>query len=154
MSSAPSKMVLDTTDKSPGSDSEEEDLPDTQPMDSQDPSFDVSKEEEEERGVWGQLFPHCGTFPRIPLKTESFKFGKANGDYKIKETDVGKELFKTISGSQCKSIKNKDGVFLKDYSSNGTFVSRFTHQLQLSTKEGFCVCELSGGPGDLPTVGQ
>ena len=64
MSSAPSKMVLDGPDHAQSPEEEEEDLPDTQPMDDQDPSFDVSKEEEEEKGVWGQLFPHCGTFPR------------------------------------------------------------------------------------------
>ena len=51
-------MVLDVP--------EDEDLPDTQPMDSQDPSFEseISKVKEEEEGVWGQLYPHSGTFPR------------------------------------------------------------------------------------------
>ena len=63
MSSSPSEMVLDAPVLSPDPD---EDLPDTQPMDSQDPSFEVSKEEkEEEEGTWGNLFPHCaGTLPR------------------------------------------------------------------------------------------
>ena len=56
MSSSPTKMVLESSDS--------EDLPDTQPMDSQDPDFDVSKESKEEEDVWGQLFPYCGTFPR------------------------------------------------------------------------------------------
>ena len=65
MSSSPSEMVLDTSDpvQSPDPD---EDLPDTQPMDSQDPSFEISKEErEEQEKTWGQLFPHLtGTLPR------------------------------------------------------------------------------------------
>ena len=59
MSSAETKMELDNPDLS-SSDSEH--LPDTQPFDSQDPSFEQEKEEEEE--IWGQLYPHCGTFPR------------------------------------------------------------------------------------------
>ena len=59
---------------------------------------------------------------RIPLKTESFTLGKTEGDYIIKETDVGKDLFKTISRTQCEIIKNKDGVFLKDFSSNGKII--------------------------------
>ena len=56
---------------------------------------------------------------RIPLKTDSFKLGRFKGDYLIKESDVGKDMIGTISSIQCEIIKNKDGVFLRDYSSNG-----------------------------------
>ena len=53
MTSDPTKMELS---------SDSEDLPDTQPFDSQDASLEQEKEEEE--SIWGQLFGHCGTFPR------------------------------------------------------------------------------------------
>ena len=51
-----------------------------------------------------------------------WKIGHAIRDHGIKKSDVGLDLFKTISSSQCKIIKYKDGVFLKDYSTNGKFV--------------------------------
>ena len=37
--------------------------PATQPLDA---SFDMEtqSQRDEEDGVWGQLYPHCGTFPR------------------------------------------------------------------------------------------
>ena len=46
--------------------------PATQPLDA---SFDLeSPSQGFEEGVWGQLYPHCGTFPRwvVVLGVESF----------------------------------------------------------------------------------
>ena len=38
-----------------------------------------------EEGVWGQLYPHCGAFPRIPLSKDVFRFGRASScDYVIR----------------------------------------------------------------------
>ena len=41
--------------------------PATQPLDA---SFDMEtqSQRDEEDGVWGQLYPHCGTFPRCGLE--------------------------------------------------------------------------------------
>ena len=61
MSSDPTKMELDNPEVEELS-SDSEDLPDTQPFDSQDASLEQEKEEEE--SIWGHLFGHCGTFPR------------------------------------------------------------------------------------------
>jgi len=78
-----------------------------------------------EDGVWGQLYPHCGTFPRIALKQDNFRFGRASMcDYVIKESDMGDlKWLTTVSKVQCEIIKNSNGIFLKDKSSNGTWVN-------------------------------
>ena len=57
------------------------------------------------------------------MKTDSFTFGRVTGDYLIKESDIGKDYIKSISSVQCEILKNKDGVFLKDYSTNGELFS-------------------------------
>lgn len=94
--------------------------PATQPLDG---SFDMESQEEEK--AWGQLYPHCGTFPRIALKIDSFKLGRANtSDYVIRESDMGNTRWLTaVSKVQCEIMKMKEGVFLKDRSSNGTWVN-------------------------------
>jgi len=95
----------------------------TQPMDS---SIDLDPSSQGlEEGVWGQLYPHCGTFPRIPLKTDVFKFGRASScDYVIRETDMGdKKWLTAVSKIQCEILKTDKGVFVKDRSSNGTWVN-------------------------------
>lgn len=75
--------------------------------------------------VWGQLYPHCGNFPRIELHTDSFKLGRArNMDYMISESDLGSiKWLQNISKCQCEILRDSTGVFLKDQSSNGTFVN-------------------------------
>jgi len=95
----------------------------TQPMDS---SIDLDPSSQGlEEGVWGQLYPHCGSFPRIPLKTDVFRFGRASScDYVIRETDMGdKKWLTAVSKIQCEIIKTDEGVFVKDRSSNGTWVN-------------------------------
>jgi len=97
--------------------------PATQPLDA---SFEMEPASQDtEDGVWGQLYPHCGTFPRIALSQESFKLGRATScDYVIKESDMGSMRWLTaVSKCQCEIIKNKLGIFLKDKSSNGTWVN-------------------------------
>lgn len=98
--------------------------PATQPLDA---SFDMEtqSQRDEEDGVWGQLYPHCGTFPRISLSQDSFKLGRAKtSDYVIRESDMGSNRWLTaVSKCQCEIIKNDKGVFLKDRSSNGTWVN-------------------------------
>jgi len=98
--------------------------PATQPLDS---SFDMEtqSQREEEDGVWGQLYPHCGTFPRISLSQDSFKLGRAKtSDYVIRESDMGSSRWLTaVSKCQCEIIRIDKGVFLKDRSSNGTWVN-------------------------------
>jgi len=97
--------------------------PATQPLDA---SFDMeSPSQGLEEGVWGQLYPHCGTFPRLALSQDSFKLGRANTcDYVIRESDMGTHRWLTaVSKCQCEIIKNTQGVFLKDRSSNGTWVN-------------------------------
>ena len=55
-------------------------------------SFDFESPSQgcEEEGVCGQLYPHCGTFPRIALRQDNFRLGRATTcDYFIKESDMG-----------------------------------------------------------------
>jgi len=97
--------------------------PATQPLDG---SFDLeSPSQGLEEGVWGQLYPHCGTFPRIALRQESFRLGRATTcDYVIRESDMGTHRWLTaVSKCQCEILKTPQGVFLKDRSSNGTWVN-------------------------------
>eukprot|EP00092_Neocalanus_flemingeri_P094274 GFUD01119867.1.p1 GENE.GFUD01119867.1~~GFUD01119867.1.p1 ORF type:complete len:515 (-),score=128.52 GFUD01119867.1:119-1663(-) len=97
--------------------------PATQPLDA---SFDCESQSQGcEEGVWGQLYPHCGTFPRIALRQDSYKLGRAaTCDYVIRESDMGTHRWLTaVSKCQCEIVRNKQGVFLKDRSSNGTWVN-------------------------------
>ena len=95
--------------------------PATQPLDG---SFKM-----EEGGhmewVWGQLYSHSGTFPRLALKQEMFRLGRAmTSDYVIRESDMGgSKWLNAVSKCQCKIVKNSSGVFLRDKSSNGTWVN-------------------------------
>ena len=100
--------------------------PATQPMDAS-VELDTSSQGLEE-GVWGQLYPHCGTFPRIPLNKDKdvpFRLGRASScDYVIRETDMGdKKRLGAVSKTQCEIRKTIEGVFVKDTSSNGTWVN-------------------------------
>ena len=56
---------------------------------------------------------------------DSFKLGRANTcDYVIRERDMGTHRWLTaVSKYQCEIIRNTQGVFLKDCSSNGTWVN-------------------------------
>jgi len=96
--------------------------PNTQPLDKLDMES-VSQALEE--GVWGQLYPHCGAFPRIPLSKDVFRFGRASScDYVIREEDMGDKKWVTaVSKIQCEIFRDKKGVFVKDLSSNGTWVN-------------------------------
>jgi len=97
--------------------------PDTQPLKNSQDMEETGAAREE--GVWGQLYPHCGTFPRIPLKLENYKMGRGKGsDYVVRESDMGSHKWLTaVSKTQCEIIRNREGVFLKDHSSNGTWVN-------------------------------
>ena len=118
---ATDKISCRTCDKSVGLSMTQEAA--TLPMDS---SVDLDPSSQGlEEGVWGQLYPHCGSFPRIPLKTDVFRFGRASScDYVIRETDMGdKKWLTAVSKIQCEIIKTDKGVFVKDRSSNGTWVN-------------------------------
>ena len=75
--------------------------------------------------VWGQLYPHCGTFPRIRLDREVFRLGRAaNSDYVVRASDMGSEQWRTsVSNTQCEIWRDTDGVWLKDCSLYGTWVN-------------------------------
>jgi len=93
--------------------------PNTQPLDKE------SESQVLEEGVWGQLYPHCGSFPRIPMVKDVFRFGRASScDYVIREKDMGDIKWLTaVSKNQCEIFRDKKGVFVKDLSSNGTWVN-------------------------------
>ena len=93
----------------------------TQPLDD---SFEMEEGGHME-GVWGQLYSHSGTFPRLALKQEMFRLGRAmTSDYVIRESDMGgSKWLNAVSKCQCKIVKNSSGVFLRDKSSNGTCVN-------------------------------
>merc|ERR1719391_512600 len=80
--------------------------PNTQPLDKLDMES-VSQALEE--GVWGQLYPHCGSFPRIPLVKDVFRFGRASScDYVIREKDMGDMKWLTaVSKNQCEIFRDK-----------------------------------------------
>ena len=60
--------------------------PATQPLDG---SFEMEEGGHME-GVWRQLYPHSGTFPRLLLKQEMFRLGQAKtSNYVIRESDMG-----------------------------------------------------------------
>ena len=68
------------------------------------------------RTVWGQLYPHSGTFPRLTLKQEMFRLGRD----KTSESDIGgSKWLNAVSKCQCEFVMNNIGVFLWDNSSNG-----------------------------------
>lgn len=97
--------------------------PATQPLDS---SLDLdSSSQAGEECSWGQLYPHCGTFPRLPLQKDIFRLGRASSsDYVIRESDMGSyKWLSAVSKTQCEITKCTQGVFLKDRSSNGTWVN-------------------------------
>ena len=93
--------------------------PDTQPLDMESVSQAI------EEVVWGQLYPQCGAFPRISLTKDVFSLGRASScDYMIKEKDMGdKYWLLAVSKIQCEILRDKNGVFIKDLSSNGTWVN-------------------------------
>ena len=96
--------------------------PATQPLDG---SFEMEESQGPLEGVWGHLYPHSGTFPRLVLKQETFKLGRARTmDYFIKESDMGSQRWLTdVSKFQCEITRGDKGVFLRDCSSNGTWVN-------------------------------
>ena len=59
------------------------------------------------------------------MSQDSFKLGRAKtSDYVIRESDmVSSEWLFAVSKCQCEIMKNDKGVFLKDSSSNGTWVN-------------------------------
>ena len=71
--------------------------------------------------VWGQLYPHCGTFPRIRLDREVFRLGRAaDSDYVVRASDMGSEQWRiSVSNTQCEIWRDRDGVWLKDCSLYG-----------------------------------
>jgi len=75
--------------------------------------------------VWGQLYPHCGTFPRIRLDREVFRLGRAaDSDYVVRASDMGSEQWRiSVSNTQCEIWRDRDGVWLKDCSLYGTWVN-------------------------------
>jgi len=91
----------------------------TQPID------DEEDENEVQQKVWGKLLPQSGTFPQIPLSSDSFKLGRGSlMDYVIKESDMGSSKWLTaVSKCQCEIFRDSKGVFIRDHSSNGTWVN-------------------------------
>ena len=75
--------------------------PDTQPLDD---SFEMEEGVHIE-GAWGQLYP-SGTFPRLALKQEMFRLGRAKtSDYVIREFDVGgSKWLNVVSKCQCEIV--------------------------------------------------
>lgn len=99
--------------------------PATQPIEDLGVLEDEEESQEKATEVWGQLYPHCGTFPRIPLSSDSFRLGRGkSSDYVIRESDMGSNKWLTaVSKIQCEITKDTMGVFIKDCSSNGTWVN-------------------------------
>ena len=95
--------------------------PATQPLDG---SFEMEEGCQIE-GVWGQLYPHSGTFPRLALKQEMFRLGGAKTrDYVIRESDMGgSKWLNSVSKCQCQVVRNSTGVFLREKSSNKFWVN-------------------------------
>ena len=80
---------------------------------------------QEDKSVWGHLYSIGGTSPRINLTSESFTLGRASScHYVIKETDMGGiKWLEAVSLIQCEIFKNNEGIFIRDCSSNGTWVN-------------------------------
>ena len=90
--------------------------PATQPLDG---SFEMEEGCQIE-GVWGQLYPHSGTFPRLALKQEMSLLGLV----KTSNYDMGgSKWLNAVSKCNYKIVKNSTGVFLRDKSSNGIWVN-------------------------------
>ena len=75
-------------------------------------------------GVWGQLYPHSGTFPRLALKQEMFRLGRAKtSDYVIRESNMGSSKWpNAVTKCQSEIVRNSTGVFFRDKSSSGIWV--------------------------------
>ena len=93
--------------------------PDTQPLDN---SFEMEEGVHIE-GAWGQLYP-SGTFPRLALKQEMFRLGRAKtSDYVIMESNMGSSKWpNAVTKCQCEIVRNSTGVFFRDKSSSGIWV--------------------------------
>ena len=63
-------------------------------------------------GVWGQLYPHSGTFPRLALNQEIFRLGRAKtSGYVIRESDMGgSKWLNAVSKCQCEIVMHSTGV--------------------------------------------
>ena len=95
--------------------------PDTQPLDD---SFEMEEGVHIE-GAWGQPYP-SGTFPRLALKQEMFRLGRANiSNYVIMESNMGSSKWpNAVTKCQCEIVRNSTGVFFRDKSSGGIWVIR------------------------------
>ena len=62
--------------------------------------------------MWGQLYPHSGTFPRLALKQEMFRLGRAKtSDYVIRESNMGgSKWLNAVSKCQCEIVRNCTGI--------------------------------------------
>lgn len=116
---------MEKVEESNTGEDEFETLPSTIPIDAMLDDLNDHDVNIEVENVWANLYPHCGTFPRIPLTTDSFKMGRGrSNDYVIRESDMGgMKWLSSISKIQCQLVKLPTGIFLKDWSSNGTFVN-------------------------------
>ena len=76
-------------------------------------------------GVWGQLYPHSGTFPRLAMKQEMFRLGRAKtSDYVTRESDMGSSKWlSAVFKCQCEIVRNRTRVFIRDNNSNGIWVN-------------------------------
>ena len=76
-------------------------------------------------GVWGQLYPHSGPFPRLALKQEMFRLGGAQtSNYVIRESDMGnRKWLNAVSKCQCEIVRKSTEVFLRDKNSNGIWAN-------------------------------
>ena len=94
--------------------------PDTQPLDD---SFEMEEGVHIE-GAWGQPYP-SGTFPRLALKQEMFRLGRAKtSDYVIMESNMGSSKWpNAVTKCQCEIVRNSTGVFFRDKSSSGIWVN-------------------------------
>ena len=94
--------------------------PDTQPLEF---SFEMEEGVHIE-GAWGQLYP-SGTFPRHALKQEMFRLGLANAsNYVIMATNMGSSKRpNAVTKCQCDIVRNSTGVFFRDKSSSGIWVT-------------------------------
>ena len=68
--------------------------------------------------MWGQLYPHSGTFPRLALKQEMSLLGLV----KTSNYDMGGSKWLNAV-SKCKIVMNSTGIFLREKSFNGFWVN-------------------------------
>ena len=92
---------------------------DTQPLDD---SFEMEEGVHIE-GAWGQPYP-SGTFPRLALKQEMFRLGRAKtSDYVIMESNMGSSKWPNAETKcQWEIVSNSTGVFFRDKSFSGIWV--------------------------------